>query len=148
MHIDDIPKRMKAVGLEHSIFTGVKYCLCYTDGNHCTPGDPFGYTPKYDWKHALSVLWSKEELDNFRPDDTVHNFIMKLKADMLIEIERLKKLVPRASKTYVSKGFPKEAPINLKQRYLNRIKFLKNNTIVFLEITFDKEGESYREYYS
>lgn len=148
MHIDDIPKKMKAVAVEHSIFTGVKYCLCYSDGNHSTPGDPFGYTPKYDWKNALSVLWNKEELDAFRPNDTVHNFIQKLKADMLVEIERLKKLVPRASKNYVSSSTPKETPVNLKQRYLDQIEFLKNNTIVFLEITFGNEGENSMEYYS
>lgn len=148
MRIDDIPKKMKAVELEHSIFTGVKYCFCYTDGNHSTPGDPFGYTPKYDWKNGISVLFSKEELEAFRPDDTVHNFTQKLLGEMEREIERLKKFVPRASKAYVPRSTPRHEPVNLRQRYLDRIEFLKNNTIVFLEITFGKEGENYREYYS
>ena len=58
------------------------------------------------------------------------------------EIDLLNKKIPRASKNY--KG------INLKERYKDRVKFLKENTIVFLEINFvdEGQGEKLTDYYS
>lgn len=145
MHIDDIPKKMKVKGLKDSIFWGTRYCFVYDTGDHSTPGDPYGYVPKYKWEDAISVLWNKEELDGFRPNDTVHGFKLQLIEGMQEEIKRLKKLVPRAQKAY--KSHPFAEPINLKQRYLDRIAFLESNTIVFVEIEFGKKGEDSSAYY-
>mgnify|MGYP003351508119 CR=1 FL=1 len=85
---------------------------------------------------------TKEELDKFRPNDTVHNFRQFLLGEMQKEIDLLNKKIPRASKNY--KG------INLKERYKDRVKFLKENTIVFLEINFvdEGQGEKLTDYYS
>jgi len=135
MHIDSIPTKIKASAIPFSIFTGTKYVFVYSDGNHSTPGDPYGYTPKYDWENGISVLFSKKELKNFLPNNTTHNFRLSLLEEQKNEIARLKQLIPKAKINYIPQNGDK-TPINLKQRYKDRVKFLEENTIVLLEIDF------------
>lgn len=138
MHID-ITSHKQTVS--HPFFTGKKYCFCYNDGS-TTVGDPYGYENHYDWNYAPTVLWTKKELEAFRPNDTVHNFKMFMENQMKEEIAFLTRRKRRADTAYVPRVGSDKTPINLKKRMEERIEFLKNNRIDFVEITFVKEKEN------
>lgn len=132
MKIDTIPTKIKAPAMKHSIFTGKKYCFVHVDMLKDYSWD--GEKQIIDFKRkALSVLWSEKELKQFRPNDTVHNFLSSLKVGQAEEIKRLKKA--RQKRYYKSKLYPFET-IDLGKIRKERIDFLTDNDIRFIEIEF------------
>jgi hypothetical protein len=156
MHIDTISRKQE---VEHPYLTGKRYCYCYCDGG-TTVGDPYGYANHYSMEHdRLSVLWTAEELAAFRPEDTVHGFRIRLDQELKDEIAHLKKKARRAPTHYqgrlictrVGQYPPKKVweheGINVKQMLLDRIEFLKNNRIDFVEITYVDKAQGTAMYY-
>jgi len=118
--------------VQHPIFKGKRYCFCYHGSSTTsTCGDPYGYENHYDWKNALTVLWSEDELKTFRPNDTIHGFKMFLITELEAEIKILKKKLKGLSAKY----------IEVKQELNERIEFLKYHTVTFVEIDFVEKKE-------
>lgn len=138
MHIDTIPTyRIKVEAMEHSIFTGTKYC--FVNFNNNTDWSWDGEEEIVEWdKKGESVLFSKKELDTFRHSDTVHGFLIKLRKERKEEIETLKKKI-RTAKTHWEHSRISGHTCNPKQMLKNRIEFLENNEICFVEVKFEKK---------
>lgn len=136
MRVDTIPThRITAEAMEHSIFTGTKYCFVNIDMNRDWTWD--GDKLMVDWKgKAESVLFSEKELKAFRPDDTVHQWLQGLKKDRQAEIKRLKQLAKTAKSHWVHSRNPNWT-CNPKQQLKDRIEFLENNEVRFVEINFE-----------
>lgn len=134
MKIDVIPKKMNAPAVPDTIFIGTKYVLAYSDGQTNYFGNPHGDI-HYDLENnAISVLFSPDELEAFRPNDTVHGIIQSLLEGKDFEVRRLKELKKRQSTEWVDK-ITKEV-INLKEITQEKIDFLESHTIVLVEVTF------------
>ncbi len=130
MKLDITPHKTTAKAMEYSIFTGKKYCFVYVDMLNDWSWDGEKQIVQFD-KKGLSVLWSEEELKGFRQSDTVHNFLLKLKAEQIVEIKKL-------SKKGQKKTFKDKRGIvhDLTKIRKERIDFLTNNDIRFFEVTF------------
>lgn len=135
MKIDTIPaKRITAQKIEHSIFTGTKFCFVNFDSGKDHSWD--GEKEIVDWKDkGVSVLFSKKELESFCPSDTVHNFLLGLRNQREQELVRLKKEV-KTAKTHWQHSRLSGHTCNPKQMIKDKIEFLENNQILFVEITF------------
>lgn len=135
MHIDTIPTyRIKAEAMEHSIFMGTKYC--FVNFNDRTDWSWDGEQEIVEWdKKGISVLFSKKELDGFRPSDTVHSYLYHLRQERKEEIATLKKQV-RTAKTHWKHSRISGHTCNPKQMLKDRILFLEENQIYFVEIKF------------
>lgn len=136
MHIDTIPShKVKAEGLQHSIFTGIKYCFVNVDTQNDWSWD--GEELIIDWKNkAESVLFSKKELEAFAPSRNVYEFVRECNASRKAEIIELKKRV-RTAKTHWTHSRISGHTCNPKQILKDRIAFLESNEIRFVEINFD-----------
>lgn len=139
MHIDTIPRRVEAKAFENSIYTGTKYLFIYHDGIE-------GHNPwvqsntndgnYYDWiRNAFSVLWSKEQLDEFAPSRKVHEFLQSVNKTREEEAKKEAKLA-KTAKPYPDKVDGKEVMVDPRPRHAERAEFLKNNVIIFVEVTF------------
>lgn len=123
-------------------YTGLMYCFCYSDGIAATVGDPYRQTKtSYDWvNEAVSVLWTPEQMAEFRPNDTVNevlNWLLDSHGTELCNYQQLHKESLAKAKR-MKRDYEGYGDTNLTELYLNRLTFLKENTIVFLEINFDK----------
>lgn len=135
MKIDTIPThRITAEAMEHSIFTGTKFCFVNIDMVHDWSWD--GTKLLIDWdKKADSVLFSEKELKAFRSSDTVHNFLLSVAESRREEIAELKKKV-RTAKTHWEHSRYPGMRCNPKQQLKDRITFLEDNEVRFVEIKF------------
>jgi hypothetical protein len=136
MKIDTIPtKKITAKGMRYSIFTGTKYCFVNFD-----PIGDVSWDGEKDMvdieKKSESVLFSKTELERFRPSDSVHNFLLDLNEGQKAELAQLKKSV-KTAKTYWEHSTLSSHSCNPKQMIKDRIEFLEKNEIYFVEINFD-----------
>ena len=128
MHIDVITKSIQAKSVPHSIFTGIKYILIYTNGLN-TSWD--GESTDYDWNNPtkqISVLWSKNDLKAFRPNDTVYNVISEIKR---LDVERLK-MWRKIKRKGVIPRYPTQ---HEHAQYI--VPFLENHIPILLEINFN-----------
>lgn len=130
MRLDITPHKTTAKAMEHSIFTGKKYCFVYIDmlKDWSWDGDK---QKVYFVEKGLSVLWNDEELKGFRQSDTVHNYLLTLKAEQVEEIKKLSRKGQR--KTFKDK---RGIVHDLTKIRKERIDFLTNNDIRFFEINF------------
>ena len=136
MKLNTIPTRIKAQSMEHSIFTGKKYCFVYVDMHRDFSWD--GEKQIVDFvDKGVSVLFSEKELKAFRESDTVHNFLLELKAEQINELKKLSKKGQR--KTYKCKN---GKIYDLAKQRKERIEFLTDNDIRFVEIQFTKDCQS------
>lgn len=135
MKIDTIPsKKITAQKLEHSIFTGTKFCFVNFDREADVSWD--GSNDKVNFQDkGISVLFSEKELDAFLPNNTVHNFLLDLRQSRKKEIISLKQQ-HRKAKTYWKHSTLSNCTCNPKQIIKDKIDFLENNEIIFVEITF------------
>lgn len=132
MKIDKIPKKITAKSITDSIFSGTKYLFAYFDNQKDISWD--GEKDMIDFYHkAVSVLFSKKELETFAPSRGVHEFLLNLREDKEKELKRLKK--PRQARKYKDKLTGET--IDLKAIRDERIEFLTNNEIIFVEINFE-----------
>lgn len=130
MKIDNIPTKVTVKAIKDTIFTGKKYCFAYVDIHQDWSWD--GESQIIDFaKKSISVLWSEKELKKFKPNYTVHNFLLDLKEGKSNEIKRLRKA--RQKRYYKDK---RGNVIDLGKIRKERIDFLNNNDIRFFEINF------------
>lgn len=157
MKIDTTPTKITAKKVEYSIFSGVKYCFVNVDPLKDWSWD--GQTPITDFQDkGESVLFSAKELEAFCPSKSVHGFLLELNESRKEEIERLKKEMKKAKTFWVHSRFKstldflkkhpngiashdpswimKNWTCNPKQIIKDRIEFLENNVIRFVEIHF------------
>jgi hypothetical protein len=139
MNIDTIPtKKITAKRLECSIFTGTKYCFVNFDAQSDISWDGEKEIVEWDDK-GISILFSKKELEGFRPSDSVHNFLSDLRQQRAEEIAELKKKV-KTAKTHWQHSRCSGMTCNPKQMIKDRIEFLESNEIHFVEIDFVKSN--------
>lgn len=148
MNIDTIAKKVDASkhyliqsGKYHSFYEGIRYCFCYSDGIAATVGNPYAISKEnYDWvNERLSVLFSSKELNDFKPNDSIHSYLLKLNEERINEAKRYAQLYKDSLKTAKKRGakFEFYGDTNLTELYESRHDYLSNNTIIFLEINFD-----------
>ena len=125
-----------AEAMEHSIFTGTKYLFCRTAGASSV-GDPYGENGnKYYWQtnDAISVLFSPEHLEEFRPNIGTHEFVQECRRKDAEELEYLKKHLksqPKAHKDRTGKV------ADIQAIWKDRIAYLEQHRVDFIKIIFD-----------
>jgi len=124
MKIDTLPQKIEVKG--HPIFSGIKYCIANWN--------TLLYENGCDWENSTSVLWTEKELHSFRPNDTVHSFLLSQKESRQMEIDWLKTKIKAAKTSY--KPDSKLYACNPKQLLKDRKEFLENHSLVFVEVNF------------
>lgn len=126
-----------------AIYNGIRYCYCYSDGIAATWGDPFNDTKtNYDWiDEAVSVLFTPTEFAQFRGTDSAHRFLIELREQNQKDAHRYKRLWQH-SVAYARKRLKRDeywfGGVNLTEVYKTKYEFHRDNTVVLLEINFDK----------
>lgn len=126
MKIDVIPKFVEIktdnYPIKYQLLKGIRYCFIYYNG---IPNISQPYENYYDWMNSFTIYFSEEELENFRINDTVHNYLLILQQESIKTIDHLEKY--KKSKYCRKNEFD---GIN------EKIDFFIENNIVFLKINF------------
>ena len=132
MKIDVLPKR---IVVNNYPIQGKRWVICYSDGIAETINDPYKVDKDdYDWENGYSAVFNEKSLAEFQPNKGVHEIMFEAKKALERELKSLQAEVKiKKNQFYTDK---KGVKYDMFEKKFERIEFLKNNTIVFVEIDF------------
>lgn len=133
MNIDILFQTIEEPAIDQTIFSGTKYLFCRTPV-YVMYGLAENSIGRFDiyGEDAVSVMWTKEELDAFRPDDTVHNFRLRIRNQDEERLTFLKKNIKKQPTEY--KKFGKI--FNIQKQWESEINYLESHVVHFICVKF------------
>lgn len=127
MKINTIPKQ---VIMKSPIYNGKYYAFV----NYSGLATSWDGTKDIDIDLRESVLFTKKHLKKFRPNDNTHDFLRDMLEHREIKIKELTKLAKTCK--HLHKERTGEV-IEYKKLVKEQLQFLKDHTIIFVEINFE-----------